>query len=98
MLVAEGVIQTAAPKAHVLYKVLNRSALISLFPEQAHGFVQCLLRLKRFLSCHRLRAFLSSMPFALFCSLPQLPPVYTMLERKVKDVFGEFHGFEMRSF
>src|SRR5947209_20228614 len=78
VLVAEGVIQTAAPKAHALNKVLNRSALISLFPEQVDGFVQDLLRQKRFLSRHRVAVLLS------FC----LPQVYTILERKVKDVEG----------
>src|SRR5436309_15529280 len=78
MLVAEGVIQTAPSKAHALNQILNRGALISLFPEQAHGFVQDLLRQKRFLSCHRVGVFLS---FSL--------QVYTNLERKVKDVGGE---------
>ena len=79
MLVAEGVIQTAASKAHALNKILNRGTLISLFPEQVDGFVQDLLRQKRFLSCHRVGVFLSF----------SLPQVYTILERKVKDVGGE---------
>src|SRR5262249_38222816 len=39
MLVAEGVIQTAASHTHTLNKILNRGALISLFPEQVDGFV-----------------------------------------------------------
>src|SRR5947209_17503041 len=78
MLVAEGVIQTAASKAHTLNQILNRGALISLFPEQVHGFVQGLLRQKRFLSCHRVGVFLSFSP----------PQVYTILERKVKNVGG----------
>src|SRR5947199_6270079 len=78
MLVAEGVIQTAASKAHALNKILNRGTLISLFPEQVDGFVQDLLRQKRLLARHRVGVLLS------FC----LPQVYTILERKVKDSGG----------
>src|SRR6266566_7880758 len=80
MLVAEGAIQTAASQAHALNKILNRGALISLFPEQVHGFVQDLLWQKCFLSCHRGGVFLSF----------SLPQVYTILERKVKDVGVRF--------
>src|SRR6266516_6752718 len=79
MFIAKGVVEAATSNASTLDEILDRYPFVSSFPKCVHGFFQNLLGIKCFLSCHRVGVFLSF----------SLPQVYTILERKVKDVGGE---------